>query len=468
MRVRAWVVLFSIAAASCASRNASFRAQDRAEFRRQDSSFVNRAVDKLLQTYTLFRSLQPMGMRPKEIVVTRGDSVWLYQALGMYVTYQLDWTPDACVPPSRAALVAWKELPSRAGIDVVALFAAGDSAGMRDTFSVKPADCNGPMVTLHHPILGVSRIIEREFRGGASPTGRGTISVSAFPQRSRPCPSSVVIWFESQRFPAECRPSWMQVSFATAIRPTRESPVSDTLIVNASVPALHIWLDCRGARKSHYFCPQLPYTYTRDASVAPSPPPRQPPDLVTVTGVIKDPEEGVPIPYSRVRFANNLVVYADSTGRFTAQLKPGRATATAECFTRRSISGQSQESFLVRPYMAELAFFLQFKDCARPLGPVQDSVFQGMYEAGIERSRFILCGNRTINVWTEFGPQAVADRDALLRRLAGREGSGPFTWKVRGSLEGPGRFGHQSAADYLLKVRSVLEIRPNRPEECFR
>ena len=471
MRSLALVALFSAGAAGCASRNARFIAQERAEFRRQDSSFVNRAVDQLIQAFVPFRSLPVMSIRPKEIVVSRGDSAWVYQAVGTYVTYRFDRTPDACVPPSRASLVAWRDLPSRTGIDAVALFAAGDSAGMHDTFSTGAPECNGPMVTLHHPMLFAGRIIDRQYRAGTRPVGRGTIDISVGHRGARPCPSKVKTWFESQRSSAECRLTWMQVGITTRLRPTWESALSDTFIVNAVVPAVHIWLDCRGANKSNYLCPTLPHVYDTTARPVPDAPRRTPPQVVTVTGVVKDPVEGVPIPYARVRFENNLVVYADSTGRFTTRLKPGPATAMAECWSRASsaaTTGQSQDPFVVRPYMAELVFFLQREQCKRPLGPVRDSVFVGIYQAGVEQSRFLMCGERTLHVWAEFAEQAVSDRDYLLPRLKGQEAPWAFLWTVRGSLTGPGRFGLQSTADYLLKIERVLDIRLRQSSECNR
>jgi hypothetical protein len=470
MRFHAQIVLFSVLATACVSRNARFKELDRAEFRRQDSSFVNQAVDQLLQSYTSLRSLPIMGVRPKEILVNRGDSTWVYQAVGTYFTYRNDRAPDACQPPSYASLVAWRELPSRIGIEAVGLIAAGDSAGMRDTFSTTRPDCGGRPVTLHHPHLGVHRIIGRQFREGSRPTGRGTVRIDVGREGRRPCPSKVKTWLQRERATAECRLTWMQVSFDTRLS-AQDTVTGEPFRVSATVPAIHVWVDCRGTPRSAYLCPEMLPRPDTTARRAPEPPRRTPPALVTVAGVIKDPDEGVPIAYSRVRFENNRLVYADSNGRFTAQLKPGRATAMAECFNRGGggYAGQSQDPFVVRQYMAELAFFLPFSRCMRPPGPVQDSVFQGLYDTGLERSRFTFCDNRSLNVWVEFSDQAVADRDRLLPRLKGKETLFyGFWWIVRGSLTGPGRFGRDSTADYHLKVEHVLDIRPRRSDECNR
>lgn len=469
MRPHLVAALLSIPVAGCVPRYTRFREQDLAEFRRQDSSIVNRAVDELVRRAGPFRSLPQTGLTPKNIVVNRGDSAWLYHAYGVYLTFRLDRTPDACSPPSRMSFTAWKELASGTGVDAVELFAAGDTSGMRDTFSAAEPDCNGPMLTLHHPILAVGRVIDRQYRYGVRSTGKGGLQAH-LSRSSRPCSAEVRTYLESQAFPGECRLAWMQVFINTRVG---DRAASDTFFISAMVPAVHIWLDCRGPKRSHDWCPRLPPRGEPSAAKEyspplPPPPPARPP-LVEVTGVIKDTEEGVPIPYSRARFANNLVVYADSNGRFTVQLPPGRASAMAECFgPGGGSSGQGQEEFRVRPYMAELAFFLSRLNCVRPPVSVRDSVFEGEYDPGLEKSRFTFCGNRGFNVWTVLTPQAEAERVSRLAARRGQEGFPGFIWKVRGSLEGPGRLGPNGTADYVLTVERVLEIRVSKRSECYR
>ena len=123
---------------------------------------------------------------------------------------------------------------------------------------------------------------------------------------------------------------------------------------------------------------------------------------------------------------------------------------------------------MVRHYMADLVFFLIGRGCVRPPGPVADSVFEGIYDGGLERSRFSLCGKRQHNVWAGFTPLAEAERDSLLSKLKGKETYEGFLWRVRGSLAGPGRLGPKADSDYLLTIERVLEIRSRQRTECNR
>ncbi len=466
MRPHLVAVLLSLTAA-CVPRYTKFREQDQAEFTRQDSSAVHRAVDELVREAAPFRSLPQVGLTPKEIVVSQGDSAWLYQALAIYMTFRQARAPDACAPPSRVSFVAWKDLGSRTGIDAVALYAAGDTNGIRDTFSSMPSNCNGPILTLHHPMLSVGRIIDRQWRSAVTSTGKGQIFVDLGRGRTRPCPAAAITYLESQSILAECRVTWIQVWISTRIG-GKDGAASDSFFVGATVPALHLWMDCQANWRAREMCPPLPPVPDTLPRREVSPPLEKRPSLVTVTGVVKEVEEGIPIPYAWIRVDRGSTIFADSGGRFTIQLPPGRATAMAGCFGRGGSSEQSQDPFVVRHYMAELVFFLIGSNCVRPPGPVPDSVFEGIYDSGLERSRFSLCGKRQYNVWAGFTPQAEAERDEQLARLKGKESYEGFLWRVRGALAGPGRFGPKSDSEYLLTVERVLEVRVRQRNECAR
>jgi hypothetical protein len=106
--------------------------------------------------------------------------------------------------------------------------------------------------------------------------------------------------------------------------------------------------------------------------------------------------------------------------------------------------------------------------------------FRGHYSAGFEQSEFIPCpaeawftlgdslhlyrfDNR--RAWVEWSPSA-ADGVRWPRVKAGKDGYPHYYVRCRGSIVGPGRYGHMGVSAFQFRVDSVLELRAPTERDC--
>ena len=99
--------------------------------------------------------------------------------------------------------------------------------------------------------------------------------------------------------------------------------------------------------------------------------------------------------------------------------------------------------------------------------------FRGAYAAGFEESSFQICadsslglplahpqdiGRSPITAWVEYSPQAQRKRSIKWPSTA-ELGDSPLTYvRWRGTLSGPGSYGHMGVSDYLFEVDSIEHV----------
>lgn len=93
--------------------------------------------------------------------------------------------------------------------------------------------------------------------------------------------------------------------------------------------------------------------------------------------------------------------------------------------------------------------------------------YSGIYSAGFEASEFRPCDDTTAVWWAAPATaDAWAPVQAALRATAGPPPR--FFLRLRGRVEGPGRYGHMGAYTHQLIATQVGEARPLRATDCRR
>lgn len=180
---------------------------------------------------------------------------------------------------------------------------------------------------------------------------------------------------------------------------------------------------------------------------------------VTVSGVVRDPADGLPVRGVRVALAAWLGGYSDRDGRFTIPAPPGRFVPRVSC----PRTGQSELVADLPPIevgdssMEIGVSFAGSRDCLPALEAASHGEFRGVLRGGVIRL-LELCDGPSYQVALELTAE-------MARELARRFSSGTdprkttVTLTIRGTLEGPGFFGQQGAAHYLLTAESIRAAR---------
>jgi hypothetical protein len=92
--------------------------------------------------------------------------------------------------------------------------------------------------------------------------------------------------------------------------------------------------------------------------------------------------------------------------------------------------------------------------------------FAGLYTGGFEESSFRRCDYPRQAIWLSFGPEAMAQYRDALTALPADTVPHPIYLEARGTLTGPGVYGHMGSAEYELHVDSVYQVGGTTPADC--
>jgi hypothetical protein len=203
----------------------------------------------------------------------------------------------------------------------------------------------------------------------------------------------------------------------------------------------------------------------------------------TVEGRVLDVRTGAPVVGARVAArwpARQGREPTNATGHFRLDfVEPGRVTLDVNCPSRTGL-GPRLVSVPARVDTGRTTAVVLRGDpaaCAEPDSATRPVTLRGVYTAGFEESRFIPCeaaGPAIAALW-----RPVHLRHAWVA-APGRSSRGPGwpapdttsgrypRWYVvwRGTLTGPGRYGHMSVAPYLLRVTQIDTVRAAVPADC--
>jgi hypothetical protein len=209
-------------------------------------------------------------------------------------------------------------------------------------------------------------------------------------------------------------------------------------------------------------------------------------------GVVRDSGSGQPmhkswvcvnVQLSQSSFANRCG-RTDSTGAYRADSIPsGRRQVWVACETVRGLGGKQlasdgmafDESTSVQRDWAVSSVGCDPRRIRRVTG-----FFRGHYTPGFESSEFIPCpadgwfipgdsldrypyDNR--RAWTEWAP-GFNQRLRWPRVPRDRHGNSRFYVRWRGTVVGPGRYGHLGVSAFEIRVDSVMELRAPSKRDC--
>lgn len=193
----------------------------------------------------------------------------------------------------------------------------------------------------------------------------------------------------------------------------------------------------------------------------------------TVTGVVTDSSDGQPVPGVRVALGTWLGAYSDRAGRFTIPVPAGRFTPRVSC----PRSGQAEltrtlpELVVGGPTDGGQGPTLEIvlpagRECLPALEAVGYLEAAGILRGG-ETRRLQLCESPSHGVALALPDRAARD---LARRFGGRDDPKRpvLALTVRGQLEGPGFFGHDGSAAYLLTVETIRSARRTAEADACR
>lgn len=203
-------------------------------------------------------------------------------------------------------------------------------------------------------------------------------------------------------------------------------------------------------------------------------------DTVQISGRVlfgeHGPEAGTEGPRHSVGIVGGRHTFLDSRGRFELRAAVGDSAALwVQCGVTRRPYGRFFGPFVVsKEEMSRVRLALDPDACVEPEERLERGVYRGHYTVGFETSSFRPCeplpdlsatayGLEDYEAWLEF-VEGVArtgwpDVPAVFRGYT-------YYLRVRGTLRGPGGYGHMAVAPYLLLVDSVLDVRPPEDGDC--
>lgn len=192
-----------------------------------------------------------------------------------------------------------------------------------------------------------------------------------------------------------------------------------------------------------------------------------PAQSVAVRGVVRDADNGRPVKGARVALGAWLGAWTGADGRFSFPAPPGRYAPFVSCPVAAG-GGLAAEadSVTLGPDPAPLDLQLAHgADCLEPLSATSYGEFTGTLAADGPSRLLRLCdgaGHRVAidfpaKIWRGLVFQATRSEDDRRTEL---------TIRVRGRLEGPGFFGGDGSAGYLIEVDSLLSFAKRMPTEA--
>lgn len=178
-----------------------------------------------------------------------------------------------------------------------------------------------------------------------------------------------------------------------------------------------------------------------------------------VRGIVTDADTGRPVVGARVALGAWLGGWTGSDGRFQFPAPTGRYLPLVSCPERNGSGLAAEGDSISVPGAEDLVLRLAHgEDCLQPLSATPYGEFTGVLTAA-GATRFLqLCDGPGHHIAIEFRPEQL--RAIAYRATRSEDAHHPqLAVKVRGRLEGPGFFGTDGSAAYLIEVEKVVTFR---------
>ena len=210
----------------------------------------------------------------------------------------------------------------------------------------------------------------------------------------------------------------------------------------------------------------------------------------SVRGVVTDSVTGVPTIDARVALNCNGCYGrqpTDSLGRYSfSRIPAGRHRIEFHCPSRTALGRELAQRTVEVIAGKESVVDVQVPpgDCFEPAYSERSGIFRGVWTPGFESSAFVPCPDSALGLTGEllpgkrlFGSRAWADLTASARKQpiswpkdAARDAWGSARYFVvwRGTLKGPGIYGHMGVSEFSMVVDSILSVRASQSNDCSR
>ena len=208
----------------------------------------------------------------------------------------------------------------------------------------------------------------------------------------------------------------------------------------------------------------------------------------TVRGTVTDSATGAPIVGAKVAvicsgcFGRHPT---DSLGRYTIERVPvGTYTVEFNCPSRTMLGRAlpQQRVTVGEDSVSDIAVTVAPGSCYEPPYSELTGVFRGYWTPGFESSKFVQCTDSVMGVATTLLPGKRLFSSSAWAALDARAQSQQIHWPShapidewgnhryfviwRGTLKGPGMYGHMGVSEFEMTVDSILAVRAPGPRDC--
>lgn len=186
-------------------------------------------------------------------------------------------------------------------------------------------------------------------------------------------------------------------------------------------------------------------------------------------GTVRDAEHGTPVAGARVALGAWLGGWTGLDGRFQFSVPLGRYAPVVDCPRRHDNPlAAGADSIVVSGPSADIDLTLAHgAECLTPMSATSYGEFRGVLLAGGSVRLLQLCGSPNYRVAIDFPPAAW--RDLVFKATRSEDARHPdLALSVRGRLSGPGFFGADGSAGYLIEVEKVISFQRRTPAESCR
>jgi len=200
-------------------------------------------------------------------------------------------------------------------------------------------------------------------------------------------------------------------------------------------------------------------------------------DTVLVSGQLFYGPDRVPAAGYTVGIVGGPSAWTDSLGHFGFRAVVGDSVDFwSQCRVERRSFGRSLGPFpMGRDELSAAEIEIDPSLCIEPEETRQYGIFSGRWTWGFEMSEWALCEALPDLSATAYGIGESWAWGSFSDGLVGpdmpdvevsEDGYYTYFMKVRGTLIGPGGYGHMAVAPYLLYADSILELRPAKTGDC--
>ena len=200
-------------------------------------------------------------------------------------------------------------------------------------------------------------------------------------------------------------------------------------------------------------------------------------DTVQVTGRLFYGPERTAAARHRIGIVDGPSAMTDSLGRFSFRATVGDSTVFwAQCRVERRAFGRNLGPFTIhRDQLSAVELELNRRLCIEPAETRRYGVFSGHHTSGFEMSDWALCESLLDLSDTAYDLSESWAWGTFVEGLVGPpwpdveisdDGYYTYFMRARGTLIGPGGYGHMAFAPYLFYVDSILEVRAPEASDC--